>query len=79
MINASALILITLVFSLLTLRSACLMHVHVGLNKKSLKILYSMQVTYIHVLLTHSEALISHKTIIDIKIDIYLATSDRIK
>lgn len=55
------------------------MHVHVGLNKKSLKILYSMQVTYIHVLLTHSEALISHKTIIDIKIDNYPATSDRIK
>lgn len=57
------------------------MHVHVGLNKKSLKILYSMQVTYtyIHVLFTHSEALVSHKTIIDIKIDIYPATSDRIK
>lgn len=57
------------------------MHVHVGLNKKSFKILYSMRVTYIHVLLIHSEALISHKTIIDIKIDIYMypATSDRIK
>lgn len=55
------------------------MHVHVGLNKKSLKILYSMQVTYIYVLFTHSEALVSHKTIIDIKIDIYPATSDRIK
>lgn len=57
------------------------MHVHVGLNKNSFKILYSMRLTYIHVLLIHSEALISHKTIIDIKIDIYMypATSDRIR